>query len=511
MSAMPPALSFRLRLLISLSLAGLACLVVGVILHLSGPDSVAAAKPAVQPRSPSGIALILSPIITTGLTDPVHITHAGDDRLFIVERAGQIRIYESGALLPTPFLDITPTVQDSSTEEGLLSVAFPLNYAISGNFYVYYVNNSGNLVIARYRVTANPDVADPASEEIVLTMAHPGNSNHNGGQLAFGPNDGYLYIGPGDGGGGGDPDENAQDPAELLGKILRIDVETGDPLTYTIPASNPYTQTAGYRGELWALGMRNPWRFGFDRQTGDLFIGDVGQDAWEEIDYQPASSPGGENYGWDCYEGNVPYELTGCGPAISYTFPITVYSNNTGSNCAVVGGYVYRGALYPALQGFYFYSDNCSGRIWGMQYIGTDWQSVEYLDTTYAVSSFGEDVNGELYLADRGAHDIYRVQGSDVTPTPTATPTPTRTPTLTRTLTATPTDPPTVTETHTPTPTLTGTPPTETPTPTLSNTPTATATSTATTTTTTTATITLTPTATSTPTLVELFLPLIQR
>jgi glucose/arabinose dehydrogenase len=378
------------------------------------------------------LQLRLSPIVTSGLTQPLYLTHAGDSRLFIVERAGVIRIYQGGSLLGTPFLDIAGLVRDNGTEEGLLGVAFPPSFSAShGHFYVYYVNNAGDLVLARYSVSSgNPNLADPASAQIILTILHPGQSNHNGGQLAFGGQDGYLYLGPGDGGGGGDPGENAQDPSELLGKILRIDVETADPLTYTIPATNPYTQTAAFRPEIWALGLRNPFRFSFDRGSGDLFIADVGQSTTEEINYQPANNQVGRNYGWDCYEGSNPFELTGCGPAGTFTFPIWEYSHALG--CSVTGGYVYRGQLFPAINGIYFYSDYCSGRLWGLLFDGTSWQNTEYLDTSLSVSSFGEDNSGEVYVVDLNG-GVYRLEGFTVTPTPgpkasrttTATATPT--------------------------------------------------------------------------------------
>ncbi|HEX9076100.1 MAG TPA: PQQ-dependent sugar dehydrogenase, partial [Anaerolineae bacterium] len=281
--------------------------------------------------------------LPSAFAQPVYVTHAGDNsgRLFIVERAGTIRIWKNGALLPAPFLDITSRVQSGYIEQGLLSVAFPPGYATKGYFYVDYTNKTGigNTIIARYSITANPDVADPNSEQVILNITQP-EVNHNGGQLQFGP-DGYLYIGMGDGGGGGDQHGtigNAQDPSTLLGKLLRINVEpsqhsgpvlpgatfmtflpfiskAGSFFTYSIPATNPYTTTAGYRGEIWALGLRNPWRFSFDRQTGDLYIADVGQDSYEEVDFQPASSAGGENYGWRILEGNHCYNPpTGCIP-----------------------------------------------------------------------------------------------------------------------------------------------------------------------------------------------------
>jgi glucose/arabinose dehydrogenase len=394
------------------------------------------------------LQLSLSPIVTSGLTQPVYLTHAGDNRLFIVERAGVIRIYQGGSLLGLPFLDITGLVRDTGTEEGLLSMAFPPSFSASHpHFYVFYVNNAGDLVTARYRVSSgNPNVANPASAQIILTIPHPGQSNHNGGQLAFGPLDGYLYLAPGDGGGGGDPGENAQDPSELLGKILRIDVETGDPLTYTIPATNPFTQTQGFRREIWALGLRNPFRFSFDRGSGDLFIADVGQSNTEEIDYQPGNNQAGRNYGWDCYEGSNAFELAGCGPVGTYTFPVWEYGHALG--CSVTGGYVYRGQLFPAMTGNYFYSDFCSGRIWGLSFDGTNWQNTEYLVTDLSVSSFGEDKNGEVYVLDLNG-GVYRLEGAGTTPSPTATRT--RTATATRTASMQPS----LTPSRTPTPTRT--------------------------------------------------------
>jgi glucose/arabinose dehydrogenase len=340
----------------------------------------------------------------TGLQQPVHIAHAGDSsgRLFVVERLGTIRLFKAGQLLPAPFLDITARVGSGSGEQGLLSVAFPADYAATGRFYVYYTDLDGQIVIARYHVSADPDVADPTSEQVVLTIPHPTYTNHNGGQLAFGPLDGYLYVGTGDGGGGGDPFENAQDPGVLLGKLLRIDVETGGPITYTIPATNPYTQTVGYRPELWALGLRNPWRFSFDRQTGDLYIGDVGQGNWEEVDFQPAASPGGENYGWDILEGTHCYEpSSGCTPPSAYVPPIIEYDHTLG--CSITGGTVYRGAGYPMLDGIYFYADFCSGRIWGLRDEGGTWAGAQVADLDFTITTFGQDEAGRVYLADYGA------------------------------------------------------------------------------------------------------------
>ncbi len=378
-------------------------------------------------------------IVVNGLDSPVHLTHSGDQtgRLFIVEQAGVIRIYQN-RLLSTPFLDIHGRVRSPANggggEEGLLGLAFPPGFGVAKDyFYVYYTNLDGNNQVSRFHLSANPDQADPSGEERILLLPHPQYSNHNGGQVAFGP-DGYLYIGTGDGGGGGDPYENAQNTASLLGKILRIDVEMGSPASpglsprlylplirqgqgstsgspYRIPSDNPFAGRPGYRGEIWALGLRNPWRFSFDRQSGDLYIADVGQNAWEEVDYQPASSAGGENYGWDISEGTHCYEPpSGCDLS-GLTLPIFEYFHqvqNGIEDCSITGGFVYRGSDFPTLQGIYFAADFCSGKIWGVRRQGQVWQSALLKDTPYLISTFGEDQAGELYLADYNG-SIYRV------------------------------------------------------------------------------------------------------
>lgn len=321
------------------------------------------------------------------------------------------------------------TRDSAGSEQGLLSVAFPPGFASKGYFFVDYTDMTGigNTVIARYHVTANPDVADPNSEETVLGITQP-YANHNGGQLQFGP-DGYLYIGMGDGGSGGDPQNNAQTPSMLLGKILRIDTEQTAPpsppsggsllyyfpviaktfsiASYTVPATNPYTQTAGYRGEIWALGLRNPWRFSFDRSTGDLYIADVGQNAWEEVDFQSASSAGGENYGWRILEGTHCYNpSSGCVPPARYSAPVAEYSHSFG--CSVTGGYVYRGPGNAAMQGIYFYGDYCSGRIWGLQNAG-GWQTQQLAQPSINISTFGEDEAGNLYVASYSGGATYQI------------------------------------------------------------------------------------------------------
>ncbi len=370
----------------------------------------------------------LSPIVG-GLSQPTSITHAGDNssRVFVTEQPGRIRIIKNGALLPTPFLDIAARLGNPGGEQGLLSVAFPPGYGSTRNrFYVYYTNPTGTLVIARFRPTSNPDVADPNSEEIILTIEHPTFSNHNGGQLQFGP-DGYLYIGTGDGGSGGDPFKNGQNPGALLGKLLRIDVEpvntpvlalfrtyfplifkSGPALNYGIPATNPYVGTPGYRGEIWALGLRNPWRFSFDRQTGDLYIGDVGQNLWEEVDFQPTNSPGGENYGWNILEGLHCFDPpVGCVAPLRYSSPVTEYPHSP--DCSITGGYVYRGPGNAAMQGIYFYGDICSGTIRGLQRLNGTWFANLLLTAPFGISTFGEDQAGNLYVADYPGGSIHQI------------------------------------------------------------------------------------------------------
>jgi uncharacterized repeat protein (TIGR01451 family) len=340
-------------------------------------------------------------VVVSGLQNPVQVTHAGDGsgRLFVVEQPGRIRVVEESALLPTPFLDLTQLVSFGG-ERGLLGLAFHPNYETNGHFYVNYTRaGDGATVIARYRVSAgNPNAADPGSAQLLLTVAQP-YTNHNGGQLLFSPRDGYLYVGMGDGGSGGDPQNNAQNPATLLGAMLRLNVDGGAP--YALPPDNPYVGIDG-RDEIWAIGLRNPWRFSFDRATGDLYIGDVGQNLWEEIDYQKAGTPGGVNYGWRCQEGTHDYNMTGACLTAELTDPIAEYSHTEGRS--VTGGFVYRGLSYPDLAGRYFYADFVEGKIWSLVKTGSDpdtWSAPELeLDTGLAISAFGEDEQGELYVVD---------------------------------------------------------------------------------------------------------------
>ena len=338
----------------------------------------------------------LAPVVEGSLTRPTYLTHAGDDRLFVVEQPGRIRLIQDGQMLDRPFLDITAKVSTNGNERGLLSVAFHPDYKANGQFFVNYTRQpDGATVIERYTVSGDDlDRADDQSGQVILTIAQP-EANHNGGQLQFGP-DGYLYIGMGDGGGAGDQHGaigNAQDPKALLGKMLRIDVTNQD--TYALPASNPSGN------EIWASGVRNPWRFSFDRSTGDLYLADVGQNTYEEVDFQPAASQGGENYGWRVMEASHCFDpREGCDQS-GLVLPVAEYSHAVGG-CSITGGYVYRGSQYPVLQGAYFFGDYCSGIIWSLQRDGDQWQMTQRLESGLRISSFGEDVNGELYVVDHG-------------------------------------------------------------------------------------------------------------
>lgn len=343
--------------------------------------------------------------LAENLAQPLAIAHAGDTRLFVVLQAGRIVIWDGTAVLSTPFLDIRVLIK-SGGEQGLLGLAFHPRYRDNGFFYVNYTDLNGNTVIARYRVSSTePNRADPSSAQIVLQIAQPF-ANHNGGQLLFGP-DGYLYIGMGDGGSGGDPGNRAQNLNELLGKMLRIDVDGGTP--YAIPPSNPFRNQAGARGEIWAYGLRNPWRFTFDRENGDLWIADVGQNLWEEVDLQRATSVGGENYGWRRMEGTHCFNpSTNCNVGGALVLPVLEYSHND-DNCSVTGGYRYHGTKYPRLRGMYLYADYCTGKIWGATENGSQWFTRVLLDTNSAIATFGEDVAGELYLADVGNGRLYAI------------------------------------------------------------------------------------------------------
>jgi glucose/arabinose dehydrogenase len=350
-------------------------------------------------------------LVVAGLEQPVGVTHAGDGtgRLFITEKSGFVRIIRDGQLLSEPFLDVRSIITpDPTAEQGLLGLAFHPDYKNNGTFFVYYSeasvkeNGAANTVVARYQVSGDPNKADPATAKVILTIEQPF-SNHNGGHIAFGP-DGYLYIGTGDGGDGGDPQENAENLAKLLGKLLRIDVNAD---TYVVPETNPWKPESGARAEIWAYGLRNPWKFSFDRETGDLYIGDVGQELFEEINVQPASSKGGENYGWNTMEGMHCYEPTDCDKSQS-VWPVYEYAHGE-TGVSVTGGFVYRGAEIPELDGAYIYADFASGNVWTLRFTEGVWVNELLEKGAFQVSSFGEDEAGELYLTDFGGGALYQL------------------------------------------------------------------------------------------------------
>jgi len=367
------------------------------------PSPTPTATPTL-PFAPPPIALEAA---FTGFRSPVYITHDGEaSRLFVVEKAGRIRLIENGVVQRAPFLDITGRVGSNGNEQGLLSVAFPPDYAASGLFYVDYTDLNGNTVIARYRRSAdNPRQADPTSEQKILQIDQPTEDrtgDRNGGQLQFGP-DGYLYIGTSDGGWAGERQGNAQATGSLLGKILRIGV--GETDTYTIPADNPFVGQAEARPEIWALGLRNPRHFSFDRTTGDLYIADGGIQMYQELDYQPAHSPGGQNYGWSRLQGDHCYiPNTGCDSS-GTVLPVAAYYD-----CSLIGGYVYRGTQFPKMAGVYFFADFCSSKVRGLWRNASGvWQMDSLLYSNVSPISFGEDAAGELYLVDYMQGVIYHL------------------------------------------------------------------------------------------------------
>ncbi|HUI89622.1 MAG TPA: PQQ-dependent sugar dehydrogenase [Anaerolineales bacterium] len=407
--------------------------------------SISANRAMTVPPPVAALPNLVFTTVVSGLTDPLFVTNAGDARLFIVDQDGHIKIYKNGSLNGTDFLDIS-TLSDfiseaGGGEQGLLGLAFDPNYATNGNFYITYttdddttcpyVPTSGDdcpfaTTLARYHVSADPDVADSSSGTVLLSVPKRFD-NHNGGMLAFGP-DGYLYMSVGDGGSGGDPDGNGQSLDTLSAKLLRLDVDgTPDaPKQYAIPHSNPFygSSDPNVQQEIWAYGLRNPWRFSFDSSTGDLFIGDVGQDVEEEVDYQSHLSTGGENYGWNCREGNRVYN-SGCSSIPNYVPPIVAYDHgkNDSYGCALIGGYVYRGSQFPSMQGYYFYGDLCSGKVFGMiQNSRKVWTSTLLASTGYYITSFGQDDQGELYLTDGGGGQVIKISNNtaDVTRTLTS-------------------------------------------------------------------------------------------
>jgi len=372
-------------------------------------ETVLPTATATVPPPPSPTPVLALPDASTaswvpvvgGLDRPVDLKHAGDGRLFVVEKPGVIRIVRDDVLLPDPFLDLRDRVGSGASEQGLLGLAFHPRFAENGRLFVNYTDTAGDTVVARY--LASGDRADPASEVILLRIAQPF-ANHNGGSLAFGP-DGYLYIGTGDGGSGGDPHGNGQSLNTLLGKILRLDVDGGEP--YAIPSDNPYAGSGEVHSEIWASGLRNPWRIAFDRPTGDLYIGDVGQNRWEEIDVVPAGAPGGANFGWNIREGLHAYAGD---PATGMVDPAAEYSHDYG--CSVTGGLVVHDPALPAWDETYLYGDYCSGRVWGLRRSAEGaWLNGMLFETGASISAFGEGADGRVYLLDY-AGTIYRLASS---------------------------------------------------------------------------------------------------
>jgi hypothetical protein len=350
-------------------------------------------------RDTAGAVTLRALPVVTGLANPVYLTApAGDPRLFVVELPGRIRIVKNGQLVATPFLDITDQVSTGS-ERGFLSIAFHPSYATNGFFYTYYTDLSGDIQIERYHVDTDPDRADATSRKTILSISHSTYDNHNGGLLRFGP-DGMLYLGVGDGGGSGDPFGSGQSRGTLLGKVLRIDVDHGDP--YAIPSDNPFQ---GERGEIWAYGLRNPWRYAFDWTAGLLYIADVGQNTYEEVDVAPASQ-GGLNYGWSKMEGLHCF-VSSCDQS-GLVLPVIEYTHADG--CSITGGAVYRGSAIPQIAGRFFYSDYCSGWLKSFRYVGgiATEQKTWDVGSLGMVISFGEDATGELYVLSANG-TVYRV------------------------------------------------------------------------------------------------------
>ncbi|MGC4191037.1 MAG: PQQ-dependent sugar dehydrogenase [Thermomicrobiales bacterium] len=349
--------------------------------------------------------------VATGFEKPLFVTHAGDGsgRLFLIEQPGRIQIITDGKTAETPFLDITDRVGSQGNEQGLLGLAFAPDYTTSGAFYVDYTNKDGNTVVSRFTVSDDANTADSSSETVILTQEQP-YENHNGGDLVFGA-DGFLYISFGDGGSQGDPNKNGQNLETWLGKILRIDVSKADGETpYTVPEDNPFTTTDGAKPEIFFYGLRNPWRFSFDRETNDVWIGDVGQNTYEEVDFVAAvdAKTGGQNFGWSIMEGNSCYNAETCDDS-GLTHPVFVYSHDEGG-CSVTGGYVYRGSAVSSLVGAYLCGDYCSGLIWGIGPDGSGGFSVSTpVESGFAISSFGQDEAGELYVIDQTGGALYRI------------------------------------------------------------------------------------------------------
>ena len=354
--------------------------------------------------------------IATGLDMPIGLASAGDNRMFIVLQRGQVVIWDGTQILPTPFLDLKSLgIVACCGEQGLLEIAFHPHYSDNGLFFVSYVDHSGDLNVVRYEVlSGDPNQADSGTATPILKVAHRDFNNHYSGNLVFGP-DGYLYVGVGDGGGQGDPNNNAQNLSRYLGKILRLDVDSNVP--YAIPPDNPFRNRIGALGEIWDYGLRNPWRFTFDRETGDLLIADVGQSNFEEVDFEPASSIGGVNYGWHNMEATHCFNpKINCDIALP-ELPILEYDHSD-DNCSITGGYRYRGTRYPNMRGIYFYGDYCTGKIWGAtENSADDWSTHLFLTTGLSITSFGKDATGELYFTNHKG-SVYRLVDESTPPEP---------------------------------------------------------------------------------------------
>jgi len=381
-----------------------------VLGQLAGP---ALAQPVPPPEDDSAATALAAGqvrlrYVLGGLSNPLGIVNAGDgtDRLFVLEKRGTVRVIEDKVLQPGYFLDLRGVAGGLSTgsERGLLGLAFHPDFQTNRYLFAYYTDGGGDIVVTELRANAARTSVSASTADRLLTIEHSAAGNHNGGQLLFGP-DGYLYIFTGDGGGAGDPFENGQNRNSALGKTLRISPNLNG--GFSSPSTNPYHGATPGLGHIWSIGLRNPWRASFDRATDALWIGDVGQNNFEEIDREPTGA-GGRNYGWDCREGFHPYESTGC----SGTFqkPLAEYSHAGGGNCSVTGGYVYRGAAYPDLQGYYVLGDFCSGRVWTLRADATSPAPLTlHVDSSAMISSFGETENGELWLTDYAGGRVYRV------------------------------------------------------------------------------------------------------
>ncbi len=400
----PVPKSHRIQLIVLGVLLVIAVVLVSVLL-LRRPVVSPVTTPSMTP-SPVKVQVAL---FASGIEHPTSIISTGvkgDGRLFVLDQSGKIRIINStGTVVSQPFLDISSQTRFEG-EMGLLGMAFSPQYATDGFFYVNYIDKDMNTTVARYHISGDANTADITSAQIILKQKQP-YTNHNGGALAFG-SDGYLYIAFGDGGSAGDPEKHAQDMNSWLGKILRIDVTK---LPYTVPGTNPFAHTAGVKPEIWDSGLRNPWRMSFDSKTHDLYIADVGQGDVEEINVE-TTGKGGNNYGWRCYEGDKEFKLDGCKAKSTYVFPALTYGHTEG-RCSVTGGYMYRGQKYPDLTGKYFYGDYCGGQVYFMEkQSGGTYKTTEAFKTPYKISTFGQDTNGELYLADYASGAIYRLQDS---------------------------------------------------------------------------------------------------